>query len=212
MEGTMEADPRFGWRTWVTRVALLLAAVLIAALTRQLDSSRREVRLWRDRASSLVLRSYAAKADVRTVDGRAVQLGHTEARGQLYLVYRTDCAYCERSLLVWKSLAKTADSSAVEVLGISLDSEERTQRYQTEHQLPFPSIVIDDQRLRDVYRFWTFPQTIILDADGRVVFTRIGVMERGPVLDTVRAVLETVDKPRLPATNSADGRAGVQQR
>lgn len=191
----MRTDRHSRRRPWLTRATLLLLSAIVVVLTLELDSSRRDTRVWRDRANSLVLRSFAPMSEGRSVDGASVQFGRTDGRGQLYLVYRTDCVFCERSLVAWMDLFQAAHASAVDVLGVSLSSEEETRSYQAEHALPFVSAVVEDQRVRDIHRFWSVPQTIILAPDGRVLFTRIGMMEPGPGLDSAKAVLQALATP-----------------
>lgn len=200
-------------RTWLpvlTNMALLASAALVSILAMQLQASRREARLWVDRAQSLVPGSFAPAAEVQTLDGHFVALGRPEARAQLYLVYRTDCVYCTRSLSAWREIVARAKTMPdVQIVGISLDSEAITESFAIEHGLTFSSVSLRDARLVDLHRFWIVPQTIVLNSQGRVAFSRIGVIESAAAVDSVLAVLARLMGGELPTTElgvANDGR------
>ncbi|MBN1612443.1 MAG: redoxin domain-containing protein [Polyangiaceae bacterium] len=189
-------------RTWlphITKLVLLASVALVSILALELQASRRESRAWADRANSLVPGSLAPIAEVQTLDGQFVELGRPQARAQLYLVYRTDCVYCTRSLPAWLEIVARAETMpAVRILGISLDSEEITESFEIDRGLTFSSVSLRDTRLVDLHRFWIVPQTIVLNSQGRVAFSRIGVIESAPAVDSVLTVLVGLMKGEVP--------------
>jgi len=174
-------------------MALLIATALVVVLAIQMRAKNRGLGVLHARANSLLPGSFTPLLTVTDIDGDTVQLGRTNAHGLVYLVYNTRCPYCERSLSAWRSLsAKFDDNSGIIVLGISLDSTKLTLQYNTLHSLEFECVSLVDRRTQDIHRFGVVPQTIVMDPDGRVILSRLGVLEFGPALDSVFGAIETL--------------------
>ncbi len=94
--------------------------------------------------------------------------------------------FCKASLSAWKRIAgEFAANSQVEVVGISVDSVQVTREYVEEHGLEFPVVSFTDRKLRALYRAGITPQTLIIDAEGKVSFTRIGAVTETGAIDSI---------------------------
>jgi peroxiredoxin len=82
---------------------------------------------------------------------------------------------------------RLADDSRVRVYGVSLDSPEATRAYAMEHELAFPVVSLTERRAQRLFHLQRVPQVLILNDEGRVVFTRRGVMESDTAVDSVVA-------------------------
>ncbi len=133
-------------------------------------------------------------------------MGQSNLDGQVYLVYNTRCPYCVRSVEAWKELStRVSVSGRVQVIGVSLDSAHLTRAYQVEHALSFPSVLVTDQRMKDVHRFGTVPQTLVLDSSGRVTLSRIGVLEIGLGLDSIMVAIESLARAQENDPDASGG-------
>ena len=73
------------------------------------------------------------------------------------------------------------------IYGVSLDSFEATRAYAMEHALTFPVVSLTERRARGLFRLRRVPQVLILNDEGRVAFTRLGVVESQAALDSILA-------------------------
>ncbi|UCD24379.1 MAG: TlpA family protein disulfide reductase [Gemmatimonadota bacterium] len=112
---------------------------------------------------------------------------------QILFVFTTTCQYCKASLPAWKQIAaELAASERAEVVGVSIDSVEPTRRYLVEHGIELPVVSFTDRRLLALYRAGTTPQTLIIDADGRVGYSHLGAVTDPLVIDSILNAATTV--------------------
>ena len=118
-------------------------------------------------------------------------------------MFSTSCEFCKVTLPAWKRIAGTfAGNSQVKVVGISVDGVQVSREYVDEHGLEFPVVSFTDRKLRALYRAGITPQTLIVDAEGKVSFARIGaVTETGAVDSIIEAVPVSIHKPSNGSLN-----------
>jgi peroxiredoxin len=177
--------------TIVLAIALGLACLLVVVLAlqnRQLQRRYGEL-LARTRPPNPGL--YAPAARLPTLQGDSVTIGEPPPGGQqLLFVFTTTCPYCRASLAAWEAIAGVARSSAgTEVYGVSLDSLPPTRKYVETHKLSFPVLALPPGRLPVLYRAYTVPLTMIIDADGRVAYSRLGLLAGQVAVDSVVAAM-----------------------
>jgi peroxiredoxin len=126
-----------------------------------------------------------------TLGGGEVVIGEAEkGTRQVLLIFDTTCSFCRTSLPAWADLSARlagVGEPLVEVYGISLSPEAETRQYVDEHGLTFPVLRFPEEKLRYLYRANGVPQVIVLDHEGRVIYTRPGELGEGAELDTVFA-------------------------
>lgn len=112
-----------------------------------------------------------------------------EGSGQLLFLFTTTCPYCRASLTGWNRIATDlADDTDVQVLGIAVDQGEEgvdVARYQATHGLRFPVLGFPHPKLEALYRARTVPLVVLLDADGQVLWSRVGALETQAAIDSV---------------------------
>ena len=181
-------------RSMVLVVALTAAAVLVVALALQ-------KRALLDRNENLTTRIrypypglYVPAVTLPSVSGDSVLLGQAPpGQVQLLFVFSTTCEFCKASLPAWKQIAaELAANERVEVVGISIDSVEPTRRYLAEHGIELPVVSFIEPRLLAMYRAGTTPQTLIIDADGRVGYSHLGAVTELLVIDSIINAATTV--------------------
>ncbi len=184
-------------------IALLLATGLVIVLSRQLDGARKQRDLLVERSRSLQPGAYVPVQRTPTLDGPAVVLGEVApGTRQVLFVYNTQCPFCLASIPAWQRIAgRLRGNPAATVVAVSLDSAEATRRYAQQHGLRYPSAILLDARTASLFRFNNVPQTLVIDERGRVMHSRVGLLQEGPAADSV---LAAVARP-LPGTRSAGG-------
>jgi peroxiredoxin len=170
-------------------VALTVAAVVVVALARQKHSLEVRYRELAARLDHPYVGMYVPVIRAPSLQGDSVLIGGTaEDERQVLLVFGTRCPYSRASLPSWRPLAdRLAADSGVWIYGVSLDSLEARRAYATEHELGFPVVSLAERRAQRLFHLRRVPQTLILDDAGRVVFTRLGVVESDAAVDSIVA-------------------------
>jgi peroxiredoxin len=186
-------------RTSTTRVArpalaiaLTAAAIVVVALARQKQSLEARYRELAARLDHPYVGMYVPVIRVPSVQGDPVRIGDPgEGERQVLLVFDTNCPYSRASLPWWNALAhRLAGDTRVQIYGVSSDSLEASRAYMLEHKLAFPVVSLTELRAQALFHLQLVPQTLILNDEGRVVFTRLGVVESEAALDSIFAAAQ----------------------
>lgn len=186
-------------------IGLSVAAVLVVVLSlRVRDLNDRNARL-QERAVFPYAGMYVPTFRAATLTGEPVTVGEAEGEGrQVLFFFTTTCPYCRSSLPAWKEITAKLDtvrSLPVSVYGVSLDPADVTRRYAEEHRLPFPVLRFPEEKLASIYRVRAVPVTAVLDAEGRMIHSRVGELRDRAAIDSVLAMVRWKPEPR-PSTAS----------
>ena len=170
-------------------IALTVAAVVVVALARQKQSLEARYRELAARLDDPYVGMYVPVIRAPSLQGDSVLIGEPgEGKRQVLLVFGIDCPYSRASLPSWRALAdRLAGESGVQTYGVSLDSLEASRTYATEHALGFPVVSLTERRAQGLFRLQRIPQILILNDEGRVEFTRLGVVESDVAVDSIVA-------------------------
>jgi peroxiredoxin len=168
-------------------VVLTVAAILVVVLASQKRDLLAHIESLTTRIRDPYVSMYVPAVTLPSVSGDSVLLGEAPpGHAQVLFVFSTTCQYCKASLPAWKQIAaQLAAIEQVEVVGVSIDSVEATRRYVEEHGLSFPVVSFVERRLRALYRSNIVPQTLVIDADGRVQYARIGAVTETSAIDSI---------------------------
>jgi peroxiredoxin len=124
-----------------------------------------------------------------SLQGDSVLIGEPgEGERQVLLVFDTRCPYSRASLPWWNELAeRLAEDSGAQTYGVSLDSLEASRTYAMEHGLVFSVVSLAQRRAQRLFHLRRVPQILILSDEGRVAFTRLGVLESDAAVDSIVA-------------------------
>jgi peroxiredoxin len=184
--------------------ALAVAAVLVVVLgqqkrdlIRQVEKAQYELR----EARTTPMRGMWMPAfQASTLEGQPATIGEVQGEGrQVLLMYTTTCPYCLSSIPAWKQIKATADtmtSIRAAVYGVSLDSVNVTRDYIAKHQLPYPTVRFPNEKLAGMYRAGTVPVTLVLDEQGRTIYSRTGELKSPAAIDSVLAAIRWRPTPR----------------
>lgn len=118
-------------------------------------------------------------------DTVTVGAGPEDSRDVLFL-FTTTCEYCRASVPAWSEVAESlATIPSAEVFGVALDSADLVRPYAEEHGMSFPLLRFPNDKLPRMYGGRLVPTTIVLDGGGRVLWARVGELDRTTALDSV---------------------------
>lgn len=185
-------------------IALAAAALLVVVLGQQKRNLIEKVEtteLALRRAATEPMRGmYMPAFQAQTLEGGAATIGELPAEGrQVLLMYTTSCPYCLSSIPAWKQLTSAVDtmkSIRAEVYGVSLDSVDLTRQYITRHGLPYPTLRFPNEKVAAMYRSGTVPVTLVLDENGRTIYSRTGELKEKIAIDSVIAAIQWRPAPR----------------
>lgn len=187
-------------------VLLSLSAAMLVALGVKYRTLR-EGFLEHRRADTRIQRgAYVPSFTGVSTAGDSLTVGVPSAgRRQLLILLTSTCPFCRETLPVWKGLAErlsglSSAGQGVRVLGLTTDSMSVATKYAEANDLPFPLVPFPNRKLASLYRGFTVPQTIVIDAEGRVVFARHGVIGTAQAADSIVAALTASEAPRNTAS------------
>lgn len=174
-------------RSIVILLALAVASSLVVVLALQKRDLLTRIDNLTERIRHPYVGMYVPAVTLSAVTGDSVLLGGPPlGHVQVLFVFSTSCQYCKASLPAWKQIAaELAASDRAEVVGVSTDSVEPTRRYLVQHGIELPVVSFTDRRLLAMYRAGTTPQTLIIDADGRVGYSHLGAVTEPVVIDSI---------------------------
>lgn len=175
------------FRSTLLVTGLAAAAVLVVILASQKRDLLAHIESLTTRIRAPYVGMYVPAVTLPSVTGDSVLLGGAPpGHVQVLFVFSTRCSYCKASLPAWKRIAQEfSGNSQVEVVGISVDSVQATREYGQANGLEFPLVSLTASRLRALYRTVVFPQCILLDADGKVVYARLGAVTETSAVDSI---------------------------
>ncbi|HEX2095480.1 MAG TPA: TlpA disulfide reductase family protein [Longimicrobiaceae bacterium] len=181
-------------------LGLTVAAALVVVLSLKVrDLNERYSQVF-ERATRPYPGMFVPTFQATTLTGEPVTVGRSEGEGrQVLFFFTTTCPYCKSSLPAWREITARLDtvrSLPVRVYGVSLDSTAVTRRYVQENRLPFPVLELPERKLAAIYRAQAVPLTVVLDAEGRMIHSRLGEITERAAIDSVLAMVRWKPQPR----------------
>jgi hypothetical protein len=113
-----------------------------------------------------------------------------EGEKQLLLFFTSTCPMSRRTIPVWNEIAlETEAQSRASVFGIQLDTMQLDLEYVDVNELKFPTLRLPDRRLHQWYRIGGVPVTVVLNHEGRVLYSKLGEISGQSVIDSVIAAV-----------------------
>jgi peroxiredoxin len=178
----------------VLGLALLAATTLVVVLALQVKQLRADQHWLVDRASNPYPGMYVPRVEMTALDGNPYTLGQPRARRQVLYFFTTTCPHCHNSLPMVKQLAAMRDGDA-EMLGIALADPAAADAYARQHRLSFPVIATQDRRMLMLFRARKVPLIMVIGGDGRVRYSRFGVLNSRDGFTRVLSAVRSKDTP-----------------
>jgi len=128
------------------------------------------------------------------LNGRAMRLA--DLRGQVVLLnfWATWCPPCVAEMPSLERLHQRLGPRGLTVLGVSVDTDRAAyENFLRDYKITFPNVRDPDRRISALYGTFMYPETYIVDRQGRLVRKVIGALEWDDpqVLDFLTRVLGT---------------------
>jgi thiol-disulfide isomerase/thioredoxin len=191
------------WLAALTVTGIVAVSSLVVLLARRVVDLSRAYSELRTR-SSLPHAGYVVPTiQVGALNGDSLVVGQLADSGgrQVVFVFTTTCPYCRATLPVWELVFDSVSRGAtngVQVVAMSLDSTTVTSAYAEEHRLHYPIAFFPDWKAVRFFRARVVPQTLVLSHLGEVLYSHVGLLEKGPGLDSLFRSLAAGVQPARP--------------
>lgn len=162
----------FNRTTWIILGLAVLAAVLGGWLQHRSRLARNP-----DSVPAIQIGSAAPELTLRDLQGQPHRLSDYRGGGVLVNFWASWCVPCRTEMPALDRVA----TDGITVLGIAMDDPERVRAFLAAHPVRYPILLGElatpstAQRLGDLDQ--TLPYSVLLDASGRVLQTRRGVLD-----------------------------------
>jgi peroxiredoxin len=105
----------------------------------------------------------------KDLSGNKIAVGYDAGgRKTILLSFSPQCSFCEKNMPNWEAIIKGADKNAFRVIGLSLSSL-GLEEYVARHNFADTPLMTEiNAGSRFVYKLGSTPQTILIDASGKV--------------------------------------------
>lgn len=155
-------------------LALGVAAILLGY---QLGECRRD-RTTRD---ALTVGSYVPPMAVVLESGDSAVVGIAGAPGrEILIILNSECIHCWTSLNGWRTLITAASQPEsiwpIQVWGLTVEDPSQVGAFLRANDLSIPAVQIQEPRYVSLYSAGTVPQVVVIDGDGKVIYSHRGVL------------------------------------
>lgn len=132
--------------------------------------------------------------EVPTIDSQKhlVRLGAPSNKTQLIFVFNTHCPHCKATIpavrQVWEGLAH---SEEVELVALSQDTELETTQYLDEQSFETSFVSGQSRRFLSLFHATGVPVLMLIDQEGKVVYTKAGEININDAETVISAVSRT---------------------
>jgi thiol-disulfide isomerase/thioredoxin len=105
--------------------------------------------------------------DLLSPDGRRVRYAPPAGKVSVINVFATWCPPCQAESPAYASFARSASSHGIAIVGIDrAESAQKVDAYRRAYGLPFPYLIDDGDRTKEVLGARAMPVTIVVDTRG----------------------------------------------
>jgi peroxiredoxin/uncharacterized membrane protein YphA (DoxX/SURF4 family) len=161
-------------------LVIFFLAVEVALLSKQNGElkSRLAMLIGDGKNGSLKPGDMASPFKATNLEGEQLEITYDRAAAKtLLLIFSTSCGACERNLRKWAEIASKSMEDHQRIWGIFLNSLTKTKEYVFKNDIKYPVFVSSDTAFIKSYRIFAVPQTILIDAQGRVEQVWSGVLD-----------------------------------
>lgn len=166
----------------ITRISILLIAVLIAAFT-----------LWSNLSNQADPRlkpgDIAPDFTLQTLDGQTVSLSDYRGKGVVLNFWGTFCLPCRTEMPAFQKQYEINKDKGFEILAINMDEAEASvQGFVNQYGLTFP-ILMDQGEVAKKYRIDPLPTTVLVNPDGKIERVILGPVDEKALSYLITLVL-----------------------
>ena len=137
--------------------------------------------------------------ELKSLDGRTIKLSDFRGKAVVLNFWATYCAPCRVEMPWLIDFYQRYKSQGLEIVGISMDdgNQKQVDAFAREMNVNY-AILLGNHSVRDAYGGARFlPQTFLVDRDGRIVKTLIGIKTRKDFEDSIKQLLATQSQTPL---------------
>ncbi len=137
-------------------------------------------------------RQAAANFNLKTLDGRTIQLSALKGKVVLLDFWATWCPPCRQEIPHFKELYTQYHSKGLEVIGVALDEggEKDVAPFAQQNQINYPLSATGSQELAQAYGgIRGIPTTFLIDKQGRIAQKYIGYQDKEVFEKEIQALL-----------------------
>jgi peroxiredoxin len=131
---------------------------------------------------------------LRGLDG----VNHTLAdwKGKVIMLnfWSTWCASCQAEISDFIAFQKEYQAKGLQVVGLGMDAEQKLRNVQRTLEINYPILIADPERNANLIKQWgnssgIIPYTVVIDRDGRIIYTHRGPLHRDTFDENVLPLL-----------------------
>jgi peroxiredoxin len=174
----------------VPTILLVISLIAITLLARHAHQLRLNFLEHRRQDTHTNRGDYVPTFSASTTNGDSVVIGKlndTTARQVIFIMTST-CPYCRKTIPSWRRIALRLSSNParrIKVLALTPDSLNNAKWFGDSEKFPFPLVVFPNRKLVQLSRATVVPQTIVLNSDGRVLYSKTGLIASKLLEDSV---------------------------
>ena len=127
---------------------------------------------------------------VKDLSGTPINLANYKDRPVIIRFFTTDCKYCKADTPVFVEYYEKHKNKGLQLLYITTTQDKKTvENFQRELNIPFPVIIDRDKAITKLYRVKLVPQTVILDANHKIIGAILGGVARQEIDELLGSAL-----------------------
>lgn len=134
----------------------------------------------------------AIAPDFSLTDANGATVRLSAYRGKVVLLdfWVTWCGGCKVEIPWFVEFEDTYKDDGLAVIGVSYDEEgwEVVRPFLDEQKVNYP-VVLGDERLSTQYDVTALPKTLLIDREGKIAVTHVGLVEKGKFEKQIQALL-----------------------
>jgi len=113
--------------------------------------------------------------ELRDLEGREVKLADLRGRVVLVNFWATWCKPCEDEMPAMERLYRSLEPEGFELLAVSVDEgQSEVRAFEQRLGITFPILLDPDQSVSELYQTTGFPESVLVDAQGRIIDRFVG--------------------------------------
>ncbi|SFL06573.1 redoxin family protein [Lysobacter sp. cf310] len=177
-------------------VALALACALVVVLGVQNRQLRRDYAALIDEGVRPQVGTWLPSAEAATLSGASVVLGRAAGERQVLYFFDPSCPVCEASVPAILDIARDLqrhDPAQVQMLGVARPDAPGLNAYLRARGFGFP-VALSTPKIRALFKVNLVPLLVVVDRDGRVVYSHVGKLDTKEQVPTILTALRATER------------------
>jgi peroxiredoxin len=174
-----------GWK--LSQALVVLLVITLCSVNALLIKQNRELKAAIARITKppefLRLGQQVPPFTAHSLSGQQHRVNYADSAKTVLLVFSIQCPACERVLPYWKKINEACDRDQHQIFGVSLDDATKTGVFLASNDLRLEALVDVGTEMREAYKLYLTPQTMVIDNNGKVEKIWSGVFSQEKKLE-----------------------------